>query len=323
MRPRFAIVLPLLLALPGSPRAADDPPRGVTAILLDHDKAVMRELEQYVRKNPKADDRDEAYSAIFDRAIDHDWFAEIEPLAKQYLADFPEGAARPMARIVATMARAQAGKYGEALSTYKDLMKGLDKPEQEEFASNFADNLAGSAITAGEFAVARQVYEALLARFPDRPELKEKVDVDLARIERVGKPAPKIAASDVFGKEVKTADFKGKYVLVDFWATWCAPCLAEMPNLRAAYAKHHEKGFEVLAISLDDKVDDVIAFAKDKKLPWRVLHNGTAGKDLVDAFGVANIPASFLLDPDGKVIRLDLKGPELAKALDALNKPAK
>ena len=101
------------------------------------------------------------------------------------------------------------------------------------------------------------------------------------------------------------------------------PCLAELPGLQAAYAKYHDRGFEVVAVSLDDKVDDVLAFAKDKKLPWRVLHNGTAGKDLVDAFGVANIPASYLVDPDGKVVRLDLKGAELGKALDGLLKPAK
>lgn len=322
MRPRLAIALGLLL-LPTSIVAEEPTPKGAAAILTAHDKAVMRDLEQYLRKNPKAEDRDEAYSAIFDRAIDHDWFAEVEPLAKQYLADHPEGAARPMARIVATMARARAGKFGEALAVYKDLMKGLDRPDQEEFAVNFADNLAGAAITAGESTVAREVYETLLGRFPDRPELKEKVGLDLARLERIGKAAPKLLAADVFGKDIKPADLKGKYVLVDFWATWCAPCLNELPNLQAAYAKNHLKGFEVVAVSLDDKAEDVTAFVKDHKLPWRVLHNATAGKDLVEAFGVANIPASFLIDPEGKIIRLDLKGPALGQALEGLLKAAK
>ncbi len=306
------------MADPTTARADDPAPKGVAGILAAHDRALIRELEEYLKKNPKADDRDEAYSAIYDRVIDHDWFAETEPVAKAYLAEHPEGAARPMARIVATMARVRAGKFIEALGVYQELMKGLDRADQEEFAVSFADNLAAAATTAGEFGVARKVFQILGDRFPDRPELKAKVDNDLARLDRVGKTAPRIAAADVFGKEIKTADLKSKYVLVDFWATFAAPCLAELPNLKAAYAKYHARGFEVLAVSMDEKADDLLAFARDRKLPWRILHNRSAGQDLSDLFGVANIPASFLIGPDGKIIRLDLKGPALDKALGGL-----
>jgi len=319
MTPRLlGLPLGLLLAVP-LPAAE---PKSVAEILAAHDRAVMHDLDEYVKAHPKADDRDEAYSAIFDRAIAHDWFADSEPIALRYLKDHPDGGVKPMARIVSTMARAQAGKFAEALATYKELMKGIDRPDQEEFATNFADHLAGAATTAGEVKVAREVYELLLGKF-DRPELKQKVEEDLARLDRIGKPAPAIAATDIAGKPVALADYKGKYVLVDFWATWCAPCVAEIPSLQAAYAKHHPAGFEVLAVSLDDKPDAVVDYVKARKLPWRQVHNATAGVDVVDAFGVANIPASFLIGPDGTILRLDLRGQSLERALGSLLKPDK
>src|SRR5689334_21883894 len=111
------------------------------------------------------------------------------------------------------MARAQAGKFTEALASYRALMKRLDQESQEEFASNFADSLAGAASSAGEFEVAKQVYEVLLARFGLNPNLKEKVKDDLARIERVGKPAPLVVVHDIDEKTFRLADLKGKYVL--------------------------------------------------------------------------------------------------------------
>ena len=308
------------LAIP--PARAAEPPASASKILADHDRALMRDLDTYLLSHPKADDRDEAYSAIFDKAIAHDWFAETEPVAKRYLTESPDGGIKALARIVGTMARARAGQFAEALASYRELMKGLGGVEQEEFAANFADQLAGEAVTAGEFAVARSAYEILLAKF-DRPELAKKVADDLTRLDRVGKAAPVLSANDINGQPIRLADYKGKYVLVDFWATWCAPCLAELPNLTAAYDAYHKKGFEILSVSLDEKPDAVVDFVKARKLPWPQVHDGSAGGDPVAAFGVANIPASYLVGPDGKIVRLDLRGPALDRALSGIFKAGK
>jgi thiol-disulfide isomerase/thioredoxin len=113
---------------------------------------------------------------------------------------------------------------------------------------------------------------------------------------------------------------KGKYVLVEFWATWCGPCVVELPRLQKAYEKYHAAGFEIVGVSLDENRAAVVDFVKARKLPWPQIHNAGANSDVVDAFGVASIPANFLIDPDGKVVRLDLRGAAIEKALDTLIK---
>ena len=199
-------------------------------------------------------------------------------------------------------------------------MKGLGRPEQEEFAASFTENFAGTAITAGEFAVARQIYETLNARFQDSPNLKQKVQTELARIDKVGKPAPSVSTQDLNGKPVRLDSLKGKYVLVDFWATWCGPCVVELPRLQQAYEKYHAAGLEIVGVSLDENRGAVVDFVKARKLPWPQIHNASASSDIAEAFGVGSIPANFLIDPVGNVTRLDLRGASVEKALAKLIK---
>ncbi|HKM56437.1 MAG TPA: TlpA disulfide reductase family protein [Isosphaeraceae bacterium] len=295
-------------------------PTSVTEILERNDRALVRELSNYLSKSPRAEDRDQGYAALFNKAIEHDWFADTEQAAHRYLASDPDGPVRALAQIITTMARAQAGRFDEALARYKELLGGVGKSDQEEFASSFTDTFATAAIAAGEFTTARAVFETLQERFPDSPALRDKVTRELGRLDRVGKQAPDVVAQDLAGKTVRLGALQGKYVLVDFWATWCAPCIAELPRLQEAYRKYHAAGFEIIAVSLDETRSAVVDFVKVRKLPWPQVHNATAGADLVEAFGVSSIPAAYLIDPEGKIIRLDLRGPALGATLARLIK---
>nr|WP_303652816.1 TlpA disulfide reductase family protein [Paludisphaera mucosa] len=192
--------------------------------------------------------------------------------------------------------------------------------DQEEFAASFSETFATAAVAAGEIDVAAQVYQSLAAKFPDSAALKQKAETELGRFARVGKPAPALEAQDLEGKTVRLGDLRGKFVLVDFWATWCTPNIVELPRLQDAYKKYHGAGLEIVSVSLDDTRTAVVDFVKARKIPWVQLHNTTAGVDCVEAFGVSSIPATYLIDPQGTIIRLDLRGGALEEVLSKLIK---
>jgi len=134
---------------------------------------------------------------------------------------------------------------------------------------------------------------------------------------QIGQPAPEFSMNDTTGKPISLSSFKGKVVLVDFWASWCGPCRAENPNVVAAFKKFGSKGFTVFGVSLDtDKSKWQAAIAKDG-LTWPHVSD-LIGWDNAAAkqYGVMSIPASFLLDKDGKIIGSGLRGEDLVKKLE-------
>ncbi len=310
----------------GSPLAfaAEPPAAGVAEIQARHDRALVRELSEYVIAHPKAADRDQAYASLFNKAIEHDWFAEVEDLGRNYVQTDPNGPVKALAQIVVTMARAEAGRYDEALVRFRDLVKGLDATEaQEEFIRTFSDEFTARSIAAGEYDVARQAMAAVLDRFGEIEAVRQKIQQDLKRLDLVGKTVPSFSAEDVQGKPVRSSDFRGKYVLIDFWATWCGPCVAELPRLQAAYQSYHADGLEIVGVSLDESKDAVLEFARARKVTWPQVHNAGASSDLVQAFGVSAIPATYLIDPQGTILRIDLRGQALEDTLARIfRKPA-
>lgn len=135
---------------------------------------------------------------------------------------------------------------------------------------------------------------------------------------KVGSQAPDFEQPDVDGKPVKVSDFKGHYVLIDFWASWCGPCRAENPNLLAAYNKFKDKGLDILAVSIDDNRGRAawLQAIEDDGMPWVHVADlkGWSNQAAV-LYGVRAVPQNYLVDPSGKIIAINLKGEKLHEEL--------
>ena len=161
----------------------------------------------------------------------------------------------------------------------------------------------------------------LIQKYPwlqEAKDVKENIDKSLAAAKKTEEGAKfiNITQPDKDGKNQNLYDFlKGKkYVLVDFWASWCGPCRAENPHVLKVYNKFKDQGFDVWAISLDDKKDNWLRAVKDDKMPWPQVSDLKGWKnEAAQYYNITSIPMNFLLDSEGKVVAKNLRGDNLEK----------
>ncbi len=132
----------------------------------------------------------------------------------------------------------------------------------------------------------------------------------------VNKPAPDFRVMDTRGEELTLEQYRGQVVLLDFWATWCGPCIAEMPNVKLAYAKHRDRKFQIIGISLDSSIAPLEAYIQREGIEWRQYLDNT-GK-ISGLYNVRAIPSTFLIDGTGIVRRVNLRGLALESAVAEL-----
>lgn len=173
-----------------------------------------------------------------------------------------------------------------------------------------------SAFTAEELL---SLLNAMVNKFPGRGDIagiRNNLETSIPKTVWVGKQAPEIALPDTEGRQIKLSSFRGKYVLVDFWASWCGPCRRENPNVVDAYNQFRNKNFTILGVSLDKAKEAWEKAIVDDNLNWTHVSDLKYWQsEIVPVYGVQSIPFNVLVDPNGNVIAENLRGSALEQKL--------
>lgn len=165
-------------------------------------------------------------------------------------------------------------------------------------------------------------FDLLSPRFKNTAigqEMKERLEI--AKRTSIGQPAIDFTQETVNGQSVTLSSFRGKYVLLDFWASWCGPCRAENPNVLKVYEAYKDKNFDVLAVSLDEERDSWIKAIKDDGMPWTQVSDLKGFNNAAAVlYGIKAIPQNFLINPEGEIVATNLRGDKLKKTLEELIK---
>lgn len=148
----------------------------------------------------------------------------------------------------------------------------------------------------------------------------EETALDMSRYVpalETGAEAPDFEAPDILGNPVKLSDFRGKYVVLDFWATWCKDCRAEMPGTLELYKEYNPKGVTFLGVSFDTDLKALMDYGMEHEIPWQVVCNQIKSKEnpIYAAYGLHWIPTMFLISPEGKVLGYAFTADDLGRLL--------
>lgn len=203
----------------------------------------------------------------------------------------------------------------------REIMKKMETFAQSYDGTNEAAvalfNASGIAQSLGDYEIAEKTLVNARKQAKD-PRLVSAIDAQLSQLNiSPGKTPPAFTAQSLDGKQISLKDYKGKVLLLDFWATWCMPCVMELPNVEDVYKTYHDQGFEIVSISLDRDEQTLRKFVKERELKWTHIYDNAMpeGKSIASQYGVASIPTMILIGKEGKIETLDLRGPALGKAV--------
>lgn len=250
--------------------------------------------------------------AIYDKAVNIPIQASMDSVNAEYAA------ASPDKRKDQNFVNGLMAHVRKALARQDSLKIGFIRQHPDcYFSLEALIEVAGSAINVPKI---EPLFNSLSGDLKSSPKgVAFKQAIDAARAVSIGAPAMDFTENDVNDQPVKLSDFRGKYVLVDFWASWCGPCRGENPNVLKAYNKYKDKNFTILGVSLDNKKEPWLAAIKADSLTWTEVSDlGGWNNKAAKMYFIRSIPQNFLVGPDGKILARNLRGPALEEELAKL-----
>ncbi len=251
------------------------------------DEQKVEAIEKYLLENPEAEDKEDALAILIGANFAVGNFQPLPELLEQRYQLVQKGPDTNLNMVINEIVRPMI--EASVVSDQRDKAKAFLTKLKSDFSSS-----------------------------PHSSQLNEVLDQLGANLYLPGVgDEMKFAFTDLKGNEVDLSAMTDRVVLVDFWATWCGPCIAELPNLKAAYEAYKDKGFEIIGISLDEDKAALESFVTEREIPWPQYFDGKGFEnELAQRYGISQIPATFLVGKDGKIVASDLRGPALEEALE-------
>ncbi len=246
-------------------------------------------LAAYLEANPDAKDAAEAEAMLVGAYMDLGEGEKAAPLLRSRYDSMDKGAGANLQELIGGVIQPLFQIYGQT--------------GQKDEARKFIEQAKADLSSHPQGAQIAQFFDGLVGQLA-MPGVGDTMDISFTSLK---------------GEEVDLSKMKGKVVLVDFWATWCGPCVAELPHVKDAYSKFHDKGFEIIGISLDQEKAALEGFIEQRDMPWPQYFDGKGWEnELSNQFGIRSIPATFLVGKDGKIVATNLRGNQLEQQLSEL-----